>query len=341
MFLSWLNMIVASSRKYGFTNVLGWDLISGRATPDTAPPPVVIISVITALSGIFSLIAGFIVLTLLLMYWANPDFYLDYLFIKNLIYYFGHIVMNMIMYMGAAIVYELLPVYTKRPWKSNKIVAISWNFAFVAVALAYFHHLMLDFAQPDFIQIIGQIGSYAAAFPATVVTITGGLIIVYKSGMKWKIAPMYLFLGLMGWGIGGFAAVLDGTAAFNAVLHNTMWVPGHFHVYLLVGSAFIFYGTMHHIVEEVGNCRDTIEDKVAMVLWLVGGYGVCIAFSVSGVFSTPRRYAVQIPGTEGFSLVGALFGWVVIVGLLFAICRLVSRLQTVRPLRAEYKKYQQ
>ncbi len=339
MGLSWLNMVVAAAKKYGFTNCIGWDLIAGTATPDTAPPPVVLISVITALSGLFSLIAGFVVLTLFLMHWANPDFYLDYLFVKNLIYYFGHMIMNMIMYMGAAVVYELLPIYTGRPWKSNKIVAISWNFAFVAVFMAYWHHLLLDFAQPDVFQILGVIGSYAAAFPATVVTIMGSLIIVYKSGMKWRVTPLYLYLGLMGWAIGGVGAVLDGTAALNAVLHNTLWVPGHFHVYLLVGGALVFYGAIHHIVDEIGDCKDSFEDKAGFWLWVIGGYGVCATFMLGGVASAPRRYAVQIPGTEGYSFAGAICGWIVMTGLLVAICRFVSRLQTVIPLRREYRKY--
>ena len=329
--MSWIDVIRAASKKYGFSNAMGWTLISGTAKPENVPPPVVLISTVTAACGLLSLVAGFIVVSLMLIHWANPSYYLDYLFIKNLIYYFGHIVMNMIMYMCAAIVYELMPIYANRPWKSNKIVAISWNSAFVAVTLAYWHHLLQDFPQPLIFQFLGVFGSYMAAFPATVVTITGTLILIYKSGMKWKVAPLYMYLGLMGWAIGGFWAVMD--AGFNQAVHNTMYVPSHFHTYLLVGAAFIFVGGLYHITEELGGCRDTFEDKLGLWTWFVGGYGFVLWFMISGVLGTPRRYAVQMPGTEIYSTAAVYFAWTVVFGLLIATARYLTRLQSVKPLR--------
>ena len=331
MFIAWADVVVSCSRKYGFASCMGWNLIWGNENPDTAPPPVVIISTITSLCGIISLFAGSITVVQQLIYWANPSYYIDYLFIKNLIYYFGHILMNMVMYMCAAIVYELLPRYAGRPWKSNKIVAISWNTAFIAVTLAYLHHLLQDFVQPLAFQVIGVFGSYMAAFPATVVTIIGSLILVYRSGMKWSVAPLYFFLGLMGWAIGGFAAVLD--ARFNQQFHNTMFVPGHFHTYLLAGASFVFVGALYHLTERFGGCTDTFEDKVGQWTWFIGAYGVVSMFLYSGIFGTPRRYAVQMPGTEIYSTIAVYFAWIVVFGVTMVIARYLTRLQRVKPLR--------
>ncbi|HHL39974.1 MAG TPA: hypothetical protein ENJ37_05665 [Deltaproteobacteria bacterium] len=331
MGMSWVDMVKAASRKYGFSNAMGWTLISGTVEPEKTPPPVVLISTVTAMCGLFSLAAGFIVLVLFMVHWANPDYYLDYLFVKNLIYYFGHIVMNMIMYMCAAIVYELMPLYANRPWKSNKVVAISWNTAFVAVTLAYWHHLLQDFPQPLIFQVLGVFGSYMAAFPATVVTITGTLILVYRSGLKWKAAPLYMFLGLMGWAIGGFMAVFD--AGFNQYFHNTMYVPSHFHLYLLAGAAFVFVGSLYHMTWETGGAEDAFEDKLGLWAWFVGAYGVVFFFGIAGVVGTPRRYAVQMPGTEIYSKFAVYFAWIVVFGLLIAIARYLTRLQLVKPLR--------
>ena len=330
-YLAWGDVVIKCAKQYGFASILGWRLITGSEGPDTSPPPVVIISSITALCGVISLFSGSITIVQQLLYWADPNYYIDYLFMKNLIYYFGHIVMNMIMYMSAAVVYELLPIYAKRPWKSNKILAISWNTAFIAVTLAYLHHLLQDFVQPLPFQIVAIFGSYLAAFPATVVTITGSLIIVYKSGMKWNVAPLYFILGLMGWAIGGVAAVLD--AGFNSAFHNTMFVPGHFHTYLLAGAAFIFVGGLHHITQELGGAEDTFEDKLGLWTWLIGAYGFVGMFAYSGIVGTPRRYAVQMPGTEIYSTISVYFAWLVLFAVILALGRYLNRLQRVKPMR--------
>lgn len=322
MLLSWGNVVVASARQHGFGGALGWRLISGSQTTETAPPPVVIISMVSSLCGLISILAGATAIGLQLAHLAVPTLYIDPLLMKNLIYYFGHIAMNMVMYMAAGVAYEILPAYAGRPWKSNKIVAISWNTAFIAVTLAYFHHLLQDFSQPLVFQIIGVFGSYMAAFPATVVTIIGSLILVYRSGIKWTVVPLFIYLGLMGWAIGGFAAVVD--ASFNNFFHNTMFVPGHFHLYLLGGAAFIFVGALYHMAKELGVEINIFKDRLALWVWFFGAYGVVATFLISGLFGTPRRYAVQMPGKEIYSTVAVFFAWIVAVAVAIAIARITK-----------------
>lgn len=331
MIISWGDVVVSAARMYGFTSAVGWMLISGADTTETAPPPVVIISTITSLCGLISLVAGATAITLQLIHWIDSSFYIDPLLIKNLIYFFGHIVMNMSMYMAAAVVYEILPQYAGRPWKSNKIVAISWNSAFIAVTLAYWHHLLQDFAQPLAFQVIGVFGSYMAAFPSTAVTIIGALILVYRSGIKWTAVPLYIYLGLMAWAIGGFAAIIDG--GFNNTFHNTMFVPGHFHLYLLGGVAFIFAGTLYHIVGEHGGVKELARDRFMLWTWFIGAYGVVATFMISGIFGAPRRYAVQMPGKEIYSTIAVFFAWTVAVAVILVIGRIgghLIRLQRVK-----------
>ena len=46
--------------------------------------------------------------------------------------------------------------------------------------------------------------------------------------MKWNVTTSLLFVSIMGWSVGVVPAVVDGTIAINRVMHNTLWVPGHF-----------------------------------------------------------------------------------------------------------------
>jgi len=57
--------------------------------------------------------------------WLNPGLGLDPLVMKNMIFIWGHTLVNITMYMGIAVFYELMPEFTGRPWKSNKYVTLA------------------------------------------------------------------------------------------------------------------------------------------------------------------------------------------------------------------------
>jgi len=155
----------------------------------------------------------------------------DPLLMKSLTFFFGHILVNITIYLGVAMVYELLPIYAGRPWRTNRVVAMAWGAVLFLILFAYFHHLYMDFAQPTWIQKFGQISSYLLSVPAGVVSIFGTLALVFASKMRWTLASTLFFLGIIGWGIGGIAAVIDSTVEVNFHYHNTQWVPAHFHPY--------------------------------------------------------------------------------------------------------------
>ena len=100
------------------------------------------------------------------------------------------------------------------------------------------------------------------------------------------------FLGIMGWGVGGIAAVIDSTVAVNFRFHNTLWVPAHFHTYYLMGVVLIILGFIDHVGKELsGLAENPLRSKLTVVLLLIGGYGFLSMFYWAGANSVPRRYA--------------------------------------------------
>src|SRR5215472_3120222 len=190
-------------------------------------------------------------------------------------------------------VYELLPTYAGRPWQTNRVVATAWGAVLFLILFAYFHHLYMDFAQPTWVQKVGQISSYLLSVPAGVVSIFGTLALVYASKMKWTLASTLLFLGIMGWGIGGIAAVIDSSVEVNFHYHNTLWVPAHFHTYYLMGVVLIILGFIDHAGKELSGLEEKASlSKLTTALLLIGGYGFLFMFYWGGVRSVPRRYAI-------------------------------------------------
>jgi cytochrome c oxidase subunit I len=284
-----LDILRAIARRYSLSAALGFNYVVGRAGPEV--PPLVLITTVSLIVGVAGFVAAVLVIVLFAARALGVN--VDPLLMKNLTFFFGHILVNITMYLGVAMVYELLPTYAGRPWKTNRVVALAWEAVLFLILFAYFHHLYMDFAQPDWIQKFGQICSYGLAVPAGVVSIFGTLALVYAARMRWTLASTLLFLGIMGWGVGGIAAVIDSTVEVNLHFHNTLWVPAHFHTYYLMGVVLIILGLIDHVGKEISGLEESAaRSKLTVALLLIGGYGFLSMFYWAGVHSVPRRYAI-------------------------------------------------
>jgi len=276
----------------GLGRGLGWHVLFGGSTKDV-PPPTVVAATMVAIVTILALIAGATVLVMSLINLAFPSVELNPLLAKNLIYFFGHTFINATIYMGVIAVYELLPRITGRPWKTTKVFLAGWTLSTTMVLIIFPHHLLMDFAMPVWAMAIGQVFSYVNSFPVLVVTGLGALAILHRSGIRWDIVSTLLLISVFGWMAGVIPAVIDATVAVNSVMHNTLWVPGHFHFYLLLGLLPMIFAFMIHLVR--------VEDvtprggDLAAILYLLFGLSFVTMFLVGGWASVPRRWAVHLP----------------------------------------------
>ncbi|NJD67916.1 MAG: hypothetical protein C3F12_01680 [Candidatus Methylomirabilota bacterium] len=335
-----LQMLGGALTRYGgLRGALAWDLVwspskfaeSGR----TPPPPQAFAVIVAAVDGLLAGSAGMLVGVALFVRWLDPTLALDPLWVKNLTYIFGHTLANLTIYMPLAAVYVALPRYTHhRHWHTSAVLAVAWWATLAFVAIAYFHHLYMDFAQPRPVQYIGQAASYLAAFPPAVVTIFGGALLVYRSGFRWTLGSMFLYVGMIGWMVGGVGALLDATVAFNIFFHNTLWVVAHFHTYLLEGAFLFVLGWIFHCLEERSGAVSSPAVRTLVGLGIFGGGAwLVLGWYLAGAQGVPRRYAVQpAPGTD-IGWWASLGGIILVVGLI--LCAIEAIRLARRPARRE------
>ncbi|GMT49615.1 MAG: cytochrome c oxidase subunit 1 [bacterium] len=316
--LAQLDVLRALAARYGLSNLLGWQHFR-KNTEDDDMPPIALVGSVSCIAGSLATVAGALLLTLYIIQWLIPSMSYNALWMKNIVFLFGHTIVNITLYFGLGFIYELMPVFTGRPWKMNKIFVISWNTVLVFVLIAYFHHLYMDFAQPLALQYIGQIASYLSAVPATVITVFGIIAQVYRSKMDWTYTPLSFWLGVVGWVIGGFLAVVDSTILINVSFHNTLWVPGHFHTYFVMGFLLMLFGFIYHFLKPV---TEKIA-KISLIPMVIGGYGFLAMFAIGGLYGVPRRYASysEIPlksvaqSGETLAYIAALFVGLFLLGI--------------------------
>jgi cytochrome c oxidase subunit 1 len=285
-----VDLLRAIAQRYSLAQALCWHYLAGATQPEV--PPLVLITTVCTVASL----TGFIAAVILLAFFAADRLAgvpADPLLMKNLVFYFGHVLVNITMYLGVAMLYDVLPQYVGHPWKTTATTAFAWNAVLVLVLFAYFHHLYMDFAQPKAVQILGQLASYMISLPAAVVSILGALAMVYRAKVRWTLASALLFVGTMGWAIGGVAAVIDSTIATNFRFHNTLWVPAHFHTYFLMGVVLMIMGFLAHFTAQLSGKEETpVMRRAILTLLLVGGYGFLLMFYLAGAHHVPRRYAI-------------------------------------------------
>lgn len=294
--IAWLigiiHLVAALAKEFGgFSNLLGWQYLKKNNENKRELPPIAMITTISLVPGVIAFLTGAIMLIMYLMQVFEPTLAFDPLLMKNMVMFFGHTLVNITLYCCTGWVYALLPEFTGRPWKCDKIVVLSWNATFFFIVFAYFHHLYMDFAQPMILQYLGQIISYLSAVPATAVTLFGLIAQLYHSGIKWGPVPLSFLAGGAGWAIGGFAAVVDSTISVNTVLHNTTWVPGHFHTYMLMGVVFFIFGFLFYMSHTREEQEKDLLAKIGIWVFAISGHSFLATFYRGGLRSIPRRYS--------------------------------------------------
>ncbi|MCQ0093133.1 cytochrome c oxidase subunit I [Roseovarius sp. M141] len=303
----------------GVGGALAWPLIFGKGKPEDAPPASVIAAMASTIFNVLGIVVGAAVLVASIVNLLVPGFAVNALLAKNMIYIFGHIFINAAIYMAVIAVYEIVPEYTGKPWRASRVFAISWSVILLFVVIIYPHHLLQDVAMPAWALVMGQIISYLSGIPLLAVTAFSLLVYLRAGPVKWDLASALLVLGVAGWTVGVVPAVLDGMIMVNRVMHNTQWVPGHFHIYLLLGVVAMGFGFMAWLVRDARTAGFGTLDRLGVGVFLTGGAGFTLMFLISGAMSIPRRWADHAPEWQPQAVIASGFAVLTILGALLIV----------------------
>ncbi len=102
------------------------------------------------------------------------------------------------------------------------------------------------------------------------------------------------FLSLVIFGfMGGITGVTQGTEQINLIAHNTLRVPGHFHVTVVGGTALAFMALTYYLLPLVFKRRVAFWRAARWQPWLFGA-GIAlmsVSMTFAGSFGVPRRHA--------------------------------------------------
>lgn len=101
----------------------------------------------------------------------------------------------------------------------------------------------------------------------------------------------YLFVGLIIFIVGGSTGIINASYNMNLVIHNTSWIPGHFHL-TVAGPVFLaFIGMSLYMVEKMTGKRSKFRKLAVAVpyMWIVGLFIFSFGMMRGGLHGEPRR----------------------------------------------------
>jgi len=104
-------------------------------------------------------------------------------------------------------------------------------------------------------------------------------------------AGMFLSLVMFGF-IGGISGVVLGTEQLNVLMHNTLYVPGHFHGTVVAGTTLAFMAATYLVLPLIFQ-REVIWPSLARIqpyLFGIGAAGIALFMMGAGTLGVPRRH---------------------------------------------------
>lgn len=207
-----------------------------------------------------------------------------------------------IWYAIAAIVFGAKPL-------SEKVSRAAFLLYILFLQLASAHHLLVDPGISSTWKVFNTSYAMYLAVLASMIhglTVPGAIEVAqrkkgYNNGLfEWlKKAPWGnpvfsgMFMSLITFGfIGGITGVVMGTEQINLIIHNTIFVPGHFHATVAVGTTLAFMAITYFLIPVIFR-REVIWPTLAK--WqpyiFTAGMLILILFMLgAGTLGVPRRH---------------------------------------------------
>ena len=168
-----------------------------------------------------------------------------------------------------------------------------------------FHHLYMDPQHGHGFKLSHGILTFVVALP-TLLTAFTVCASMEKAGRKAGGTGLFGWIGALPWRdptvlaailafgmllAGGFGGMVNASFAMNAMVHNTAWVPGHFHL-IFGGTTVIMYFAIAYYVWPALTCRALYSKSLALTqlwTWFIGMTILSTPWHILGLLGQPRR----------------------------------------------------
>jgi cytochrome c oxidase subunit 1 len=234
-------------------------------------------------------------------WWAT----IDPVLARMLFWWFGHPLVYFWLLPAYVIWYAMLPKAAGGKLFSEPLGRLVFAMFILLSTPVGFHHQTMDPGVPVSWKMFHTFNTLLILYPSfvTAFTIIASLEIAGRRrggrGLFGWIARLpwgdplvsSVILSMLLFAVGGWGGAINASFGMNAVIHNTSWVPGHFHTTVGSASALTFMGASYVVVPHLLQRRLELAPmaRVQPWLWFLGMLFFSIPTHLTGLEGMPRR----------------------------------------------------
>ncbi len=170
------------------------------------------------------------------------------------------------------------------------------------------HHQYMDPAIGAQWKLLHGVFTFAVALPSLITAFTLAASLEYAGrknggtglfGWMWKLPYFdkekwffpYLILGLIIFIFGGIGGIINASYQMNIVIHNTAWVPGHFHLTVAGPVLLAFLGGSLYLIGQFMNKEIRFKGwaMISPYIYTIGLFIMSYGLKIGGLKGMPRR----------------------------------------------------
>jgi cytochrome c oxidase subunit 1 len=307
--------------------------------------PLVTFGALTAcIIAIFTIASGAIILIPTFLWSVGYVTQIDPLMYRTIWWAFGHSAQQVNVSAHVAIWYAIAAIVFGAKPMSERVSRVAFLLYILFLQLASAHHLLADPGLSTEWKVFNTSYAMYLAVLASMIhglTVPGAIEVAQRQKgftrglFEWlRKAPWGnpvfsgMFISLIGFGfLGGISGVMMGTEQLNMLIHNTIYVPGHFHATVVIGTTLAFMAITYFLIPALFGREVVLPGLAKWQPYLFGG-GMsvfCLAMMGAGTLGVPRRHwditfagaalPYEFPGTAWLMLaIVGVSGIVAIVG---------------------------
>src|SRR3989338_1562604 len=329
---------------------LGTLVVAKREKTYSGSLPLVVFGGLTAcIIAIFTIVSGALILIPTFFWRVGLISHIDPMMYRVVWWAFGHSSQQInvathisIWYLIASLVFGAKPM-------SEKVSRFAFLLYILFLQLGSVHHLLSDPGLTSAWKIFNTSYMLYLAVLASMIhglTVPGSIEVAQrKKGMDTGLFtwlrkapwgnPIFsgMFLSLVGFGfIGGITGVVMSVEQINMVIHNTVYVPGHFYGTLVAGTTMAFMAVTYWLIPVVFQRKIALAGvaKLQPYIFSLGAWVFSIALMGAGTLGVQRRHAdITFAGqplayeypeiAKGLMDLGEIFGLIMSVGAIMYI----------------------
>jgi len=240
---------------------------------------------------------------------------------RTLFWFWGHPVVYFWLMPAYLLWYTVLPTLSGGRLFSDPLARVVFVLFLLLSTPVGIHHQYVDPGIAEGFKMIAMTNTMFLLLPSLLTAFTvvasmehgarqrGGTgLFGWLRALPWR-NPAFTGMALAGlmFAAGGFSGMINAGMNINYLIHNTLWVPGHFHLTVGTAVALTFMAGTYWLWPQLTN-RQLYSRPIGLaqvVIWFVGMALMSNAMHVMGLFGVPRRTAE--PQYQGFDFL-ASFG---------------------------------